>query len=60
MRGDCNDERRPDAPHVAFGFDDRDRVDAFYVATLGAGGRDNGGPRLRPQYDANYYASSTR
>ena len=43
--------------HVAFECEDRPTVDAFYEAAMGAGGRDNGGPGLRPQYDANYYAA---
>jgi catechol 2,3-dioxygenase-like lactoylglutathione lyase family enzyme len=43
--------------HVAFDCDDRETVDAFYEAALASGGRDNGGPGLRPQYDANYYAA---
>jgi hypothetical protein len=30
-------------------------VRAFYAAALPAGGLDNGAPRLRPQYHANYY-----
>jgi catechol 2,3-dioxygenase-like lactoylglutathione lyase family enzyme len=29
-------------------------VDAFHRAALAAGGRDNGAPRLRPHYHANY------
>jgi catechol 2,3-dioxygenase-like lactoylglutathione lyase family enzyme len=43
--------------HVAFECGDRDGVDAFYAAAMAAGGRDNGAPGLRPQYDANYYAA---
>jgi catechol 2,3-dioxygenase-like lactoylglutathione lyase family enzyme len=43
--------------HVAFDCGDRETVDAFYEAALASGGRDNGGPGLRPQYDANYYAA---
>jgi catechol 2,3-dioxygenase-like lactoylglutathione lyase family enzyme len=43
--------------HVAFECDDRPAVDAFYAAAMTAGGRDNGPPGLRPQYDANYYAA---
>jgi catechol 2,3-dioxygenase-like lactoylglutathione lyase family enzyme len=43
--------------HVAFECDDRPSVDAFHAAALEAGGRDNGPPGLRPQYDANYYAA---
>ena len=43
--------------HVAFHCADRGAVDAFYQAALGAGGRDNGPPGLRPQYAADYYAA---
>jgi catechol 2,3-dioxygenase-like lactoylglutathione lyase family enzyme len=43
--------------HVAFKCADHGLVDAFYEAALSAGGRDNGAPGLRPQYDANYYAA---
>ena len=32
-------------------------VDAFYAAAMAAGGRDNGGPGLRPHYHPNYYAA---
>ena len=43
--------------HVAFDCVTRELVDAFYEAATGAGGRDNGPPGLRPQYDASYYAA---
>ena len=43
--------------HVAFECADRATVDAFHAAAMTAGGRDNGAPGLRPQYDANYYAA---
>jgi catechol 2,3-dioxygenase-like lactoylglutathione lyase family enzyme len=43
--------------HVAFECASRDLVDAFHEAALAAGGRDNGAPGLRPQYDAHYYAT---
>jgi catechol 2,3-dioxygenase-like lactoylglutathione lyase family enzyme len=41
--------------HIAFTAENRAQVDAFYRAALKAGGRDNGGPGLRPHYHANYY-----
>jgi catechol 2,3-dioxygenase-like lactoylglutathione lyase family enzyme len=49
----------PDTPrvHVAFRADNRQKVDAFYEAALGAGGRDNGAPGLRPQYHPDYYGA---
>jgi catechol 2,3-dioxygenase-like lactoylglutathione lyase family enzyme len=43
--------------HVAFECGDRETVDVFYVAALAAGGRDNGAPGVRPQYEASYYAA---
>ena len=43
--------------HVAFRADTRAQVDAFHKAGLEAGGRDNGGPGLRPHYGPNYYAA---
>ncbi len=41
--------------HVAFTAGSRAEVDAFHRAALGAGGRDNGAPGLRPHYHATYY-----
>jgi catechol 2,3-dioxygenase-like lactoylglutathione lyase family enzyme len=32
-------------------------VDAFHAAALAAGGTDNGGPGLRPQYHQHYYGA---
>ena len=32
-------------------------MEAFYVAALGAGGKDNGKPGLRPVYGPSYYAA---
>ncbi|WP_102961454.1 VOC family protein [Mangrovicella endophytica] len=43
--------------HVALTADNRAAVDAFHAAALGAGGRDNGAPGLRPYYHPNYYAA---
>jgi catechol 2,3-dioxygenase-like lactoylglutathione lyase family enzyme len=43
--------------HVAFVSPDRKTVDAFHAAAMAAGGKDNGGPGLRPQYHANYYGA---
>lgn len=43
--------------HMAFAAASRGQVDAFYDAALAAGGRDNGGPGVRPRYHANYYAA---
>ena len=33
------------------------QVHAFHNAALAAGGRDNGGPGLRPKYHPGYYAA---
>lgn len=43
--------------HLAFAAVDRDQVRRFHAAALLAGGTDNGGPGLRPQYHANYYGA---
>jgi catechol 2,3-dioxygenase-like lactoylglutathione lyase family enzyme len=43
--------------HVAFAVQDRAAVDRFYAAAVGAGGRDNGKPGLRPNYHPNYYGA---
>ena len=45
------------AIHVAFAAEDRSAVDAFYRAALAAGGRDNGPPRVCPEYHPNYYGA---
>ena len=43
--------------HFCFAAPSAAAVDAFHAAALRAGGRDNGGPGLRPMYDADYYAA---
>ncbi len=43
--------------HLAFAAPGRKAVAAFHAAALSAGGKDNGGPGLRPDYDAAYYAA---
>jgi catechol 2,3-dioxygenase-like lactoylglutathione lyase family enzyme len=52
-------EREPfgTGTHVAFRVDDRATVDAFHAAALAAGGKDNGAPGLREQYQPTYYAA---
>jgi catechol 2,3-dioxygenase-like lactoylglutathione lyase family enzyme len=50
-------EQKPAPLHLAFTAENRQQVDAFHCAALGAGGQDNGAPGLRPQYRANYYAA---
>ena len=48
---------RPAHLHLAFRAGRRQQVDEFHRAALDAGGQDNGGPGLRPQYHADYYAA---
>jgi catechol 2,3-dioxygenase-like lactoylglutathione lyase family enzyme len=43
--------------HFCFAAPTRHSVDAFHAAALSAGGRDHGGPGLRADYGANYYAA---
>ena len=43
--------------HFAFRVDNRRAVHAFHAAAIAAGGRDNGGPGLRPNYSPDYYAA---
>jgi catechol 2,3-dioxygenase-like lactoylglutathione lyase family enzyme len=50
-------EEKPAHLHLAFTAENRHQVDAFYRAALEAGGKDNGGPGLRPQYSGKYYAA---
>jgi catechol 2,3-dioxygenase-like lactoylglutathione lyase family enzyme len=43
--------------HLAFTAPDRQAVDRFHAAGLGAGGRDNGRPGPRADYGPRYYAA---
>lgn len=43
--------------HCAFVAPNRAAVDAFYIAALAAGGRDNGAPGIRAHYHPNYYGA---
>jgi catechol 2,3-dioxygenase-like lactoylglutathione lyase family enzyme len=43
--------------HLAFYAKDRAAVNDFHAFGLSAGGRDNGGPGLRPDYHDKYYAA---
>jgi len=43
--------------HVAFFSKDRAGVAAFHRAAVGAGGKDNGAPGLRPHYHKDYYGA---
>ena len=48
---------KPAPLHLAFTAASRQQVRAFHRAALGAGGKDNGAPGLRPHYHSNYYAA---
>ena len=50
-------DEKPARLHLAFVADSRKLVDEFHRAALGAGGKDNGAPGLRPHYHANYYGA---
>lgn len=52
-------DQRPPGPgfHLAFAAPNREAVDGFHRAAVEYGGRDNGGPGLRPHYGANYYTA---
>jgi catechol 2,3-dioxygenase-like lactoylglutathione lyase family enzyme len=43
--------------HFCFDAPTQKSVEAFHAAALGAGGRDNGKPGVRPDYAPNYYAA---
>jgi catechol 2,3-dioxygenase-like lactoylglutathione lyase family enzyme len=43
--------------HIAVVAESRAAVDAFHRAAMAAGGKDNGGPGLRPQYHPTYYGA---
>jgi len=43
--------------HFCFDAERRKDVDAFHVAALKAGGKDNGKPGVRKDYGENYYAA---
>jgi catechol 2,3-dioxygenase-like lactoylglutathione lyase family enzyme len=42
--------------HFCFDAPNRKAVDAFHAAAVKAGGRDNGKPGVRADYDPTYYA----
>lgn len=43
--------------HLALRAPSRAAVDAFHAAAIGAGGRSDGAPGLRPHYGPTYYAA---
>ncbi len=52
-----NGEMTHGSLHVALLATSRAQVDAFHVAAISAGGRDNGAPGLRTLYHPNYYGA---
>ena len=46
-----------DIIHVAFRANGRAIVRSFYDAAMAAGGKDNGGPGVRPHYHEHYYGA---
>ena len=49
--------KRTSGVHLAFSARSRAEVTAFHSAALAAGERDNGGPGLRTEYSADYFAA---
>ena len=43
--------------HFCFSAPTRKSVDMFHAGALQSGGKDNGAPGIRADYDANYYAA---
>lgn len=43
--------------HLAFFAPSRESVEAFHLAAMAHGGKDNGPPGLRPHYGPAYYAA---
>lgn len=46
--------------HIAFRVRDRKMVDQFHTLALAHGGRDEGPPGIRPEYDDHYYGAFVR
>jgi catechol 2,3-dioxygenase-like lactoylglutathione lyase family enzyme len=46
--------------HIAFIAETRQQVERFHQLALSLGGRDEGGPGLRPHYGPNYFAAYVR
>ena len=46
--------------HIAFEVESRAAVDSFFHTALRHGGKSEGTPGLRPDYDAHYYAAFVR
>jgi catechol 2,3-dioxygenase-like lactoylglutathione lyase family enzyme len=50
-------DRTTPGVHIAFAANSRAEVDAFYQASIAAGGKDDGKPGLRPEYHPTYYGA---
>ncbi|MES2973486.1 MAG: VOC family protein [Pseudomonadota bacterium] len=46
--------------HIAFLANSVDEVKAFHAKALALGGKDDGAPGFRPEYDVDYYAAFVR
>jgi catechol 2,3-dioxygenase-like lactoylglutathione lyase family enzyme len=57
---DGQQARPGNGSHVAFHAGHRSTVDACYKAALSNGGRDDGAPGIRAEYDKHYYAAFLR
>ena len=53
------DEKSPlsERVHLAFNASRKEDVDAFYKSAITSGGKCNGEPGFRPQYEDGYYAA---
>lgn len=53
------DEKSPlsERIHLAFNASCKEDVDAFYKSAITSGGKCNGEPGFRPQYEDGYYAA---
>ncbi len=53
------DEKSPlsQRVHIAFNAPSKESIDAFYRSALASGGKCNGEPGFRPQYEDGYYAA---
>lgn len=54
---DGNPATAGNGSHIAFDVEDRVMVDRVYAAALANGGRSDGAPGIRANYDAHYYAA---
>ena len=57
---DQNTPSSGNGTHIAFSAKSKAAVNAFHAAALAAGGKDEGGPGLRPEYTPEYYGAFAR